>query len=48
MHTPLAYAWIPAETVEGDQAQIQYFGRLIPATVTADPLFDPKMGRLRG
>ena len=46
--TPLAYAWLPASTVEGDQVQIEYFGRRIDATVAADPLFDPKMERLRG
>lgn len=48
VRTPLAYAWLPAETVEGDQVQIQYFGQMIPATVAADPLFDPRMERLRG
>ena len=44
----MAYAWLPAATVEGDQVEIEYFGRRIPATVAADPLFDPKMERLRG
>ncbi|GAA1867469.1 FAD-dependent oxidoreductase [Paeniglutamicibacter psychrophenolicus] len=48
VRTPLAYAWLPASTVEGDQVEIEYFGRRIPATVAADPLFDPKMERLRG
>ncbi|MFF5793031.1 FAD-dependent oxidoreductase [Paeniglutamicibacter sp. NPDC012692] len=48
VRTPLAYAWLPAATVEGDQVEIEYFGRRIPATVAADPLFDPKMERLRG
>ncbi|WP_411731529.1 GcvT family protein [Paeniglutamicibacter sp.] len=48
VRTPLAYAWLPASTVEGDQVQIEYFGRRIDATVAADPLFDPKMERLRG
>lgn len=48
VRTPLAYAWLPSETVEGDRVEIEYFGRKIPATVAADPLFDPKMERLRG
>lgn len=48
VRTPLAYAWLPATTVEGDHVEIEYFGRKIPATVAADPLFDPKMERLRG
>lgn len=47
VRTPLAYAWLPAETVEGDNVQIQYFVRMIPATVAAGPLFEPKMERLR-
>ncbi len=48
VRTPLAYAWLPASMMEGDQVEIEYFGRRIPATVAADPLFDPKMERLRG
>jgi glycine cleavage system aminomethyltransferase T len=28
--------------------EIEYFGRRIPATVSAEPLFDPGMERLRG
>jgi hypothetical protein len=28
--------------------EIEYFGTRIPATVTADPLYDPEMKRLRG
>jgi glycine cleavage system aminomethyltransferase T len=28
--------------------EIEYFGRRIPATVTAEPLVDPEMKRLRG
>ncbi len=44
----IAYAWLPAEfAVPGQKAEIGYFDRRIPAIVTAEPLFDPKMTRLR-
>jgi dimethylglycine oxidase len=45
---PIAYAWLPAALAEGDGVEIEYFGRRIPATVTPEPLVDPKMERLRG
>ncbi|HEY8295681.1 MAG TPA: FAD-dependent oxidoreductase [Micrococcaceae bacterium] len=45
---PIAYAWLPAATAVGDAVDIEYFGRRIPATVTAEPLVDPGMERLRG
>lgn len=45
---PIAYAWLPAGVVEGDQVEIEYFGERLAATVTAEPLFDPGMERLRG
>jgi glycine cleavage system aminomethyltransferase T len=45
---PVAYAWLPAETSEGDTVEIEYFGRRVAATVTAEPLVDPGMERLRG
>jgi glycine cleavage system aminomethyltransferase T len=45
----IAYAWLPAElAVPGREVHIGYFDRLIPATVAEEPLFDPKMTRLRG
>ncbi|MBB3039217.1 GcvT family protein [Hoyosella altamirensis] len=45
----IAYAWLPAENATpGTEVEIGYFGRRIPAVVTAEPLFDPKMTRLRG
>jgi dimethylglycine oxidase len=28
--------------------EVEYFGKRIAATVTAEPLFDPGMERLRG
>ncbi len=45
---PIAYAWLPAAVGIGDSVEIEYFGKRIPATVTAEPLFDPGMERLRG
>jgi glycine cleavage system aminomethyltransferase T len=44
----IAYAWLPADlSVPGQQVEIGYFDRRLPATVAAEPLFDPKMTRLR-
>lgn len=45
---PIAYAWLPATTSEGDAVEIEYFGTRVAATVTAEPLVDPGMERLRG
>ncbi|MBT2512337.1 FAD-dependent oxidoreductase [Arthrobacter sp. ISL-30] len=45
---PIAYAWLPAGISEGDSVEIEYFGQRVAATVTAEPLFDPGMERLRG
>ncbi|KAI2633496.1 Dimethylglycine oxidase [Xylaria nigripes] len=44
---PIAYAWLPGAANEGDAVEIEYFGRRIKATVAAEPLFDPRMSRLR-
>jgi glycine cleavage system aminomethyltransferase T len=45
----IAYAWLPAELASpGTAVRIGYFGSLLPATVTPEPLFDPEMRRLRG
>ncbi|MFC4944456.1 GcvT family protein [Pseudonocardia sp. GCM10023141] len=47
--TGIAYAWLPAELAEpGQQVEIGWFDRRITATVAQEPLFDPKMTRLRG
>lgn len=43
---PVAYAWLPATVNEGQSVEIEYFGRRIKATVTAEPLYDPQMKRL--
>ena len=45
---PIAYAYLPADVTVGDSVEIEYFGRRVRATVTADPLYDPTMSRLRG
>lgn len=45
---PIAYAWLPAAVSEGDSVEVEYFGRRVAATVSAEPLFDPGMERLRG
>ena len=45
---PIAYAYLRSTVVEGDSVEIEYFGRRIPATVAAEPLYDPDMSRLRG
>lgn len=45
--TPIAYAWLPAEAVEGAQVRVQYFDRMVAATVAAEPLVDPEMHRIR-
>ncbi|MDO9378001.1 MAG: FAD-dependent oxidoreductase [Nocardioidaceae bacterium] len=45
----IAYAWVPAELSEpGTEVAVTYFDRDLPYTVTAEPLFDPTMTRLRG
>ncbi|WP_138759277.1 GcvT family protein [Modestobacter altitudinis] len=45
---PIAYAWLPASAGVGTAVEIEYFGRRIPATVSAEPLVDPEMARIRG
>ena len=42
----IAYAWLPATPV-GTAVEIEYFGRRLPATVSAEPLVDPAMSRIR-
>jgi len=45
----IAYAWLPLEVAEvGTELEIGYFDKRVRAVVTAEPLFDPKMTRLRG
>ncbi|UKY48393.1 GcvT family protein [Streptomyces inhibens] len=42
----VAYAWLPP-LATGTGVHIEYFGEKIPATVADEPLFDPKMTRIR-
>lgn len=45
---PIAYAWLPAAlATPGVRVHIGYLGAALPATVTAEPLFDPRHERLR-
>lgn len=44
----IAYAWLPPELAEtGTDVQIEYFGERLIATVANEPLFDPRMERMR-
>ncbi|WP_433795261.1 GcvT family protein [Actinoplanes sp. CA-252034] len=44
----VAYAWLPVGlSVPGTPVAVEYFGARLPATVAAEPLFDPKMERIR-
>jgi glycine cleavage system aminomethyltransferase T len=44
----IAYGYLPIELSEpGSKVEIEYFGERLPATVRAEPLFDPKMARLK-
>ncbi|GAA1790946.1 FAD-dependent oxidoreductase [Pseudarthrobacter sulfonivorans] len=45
---PIAYAYLPSTVSEGDAVEIEYFGKRVQATVSAEPLYDPEMTRLRG
>jgi glycine cleavage system aminomethyltransferase T/glycine/D-amino acid oxidase-like deaminating enzyme len=45
---PIAYAYLPSRIGESESVEIEYFGRRIAATVTAEPLVDPEMKRIRG
>ncbi|TNC25751.1 GcvT family protein [Amycolatopsis alkalitolerans] len=44
---PVVYAWLPASATVGTQVEIGYFDRRVRATVTAEPLVDPEMARIR-
>ncbi|KXT17435.1 hypothetical protein AC579_5728 [Pseudocercospora musae] len=35
---PIAYAWLPADLMEGTVVELEYFGRRFEAAVTADPV----------
>ncbi|MGB0388515.1 MAG: GcvT family protein [Ardenticatenaceae bacterium] len=44
----IAYAYLPAQhAAPGTQLQVEYFAQRIGATVSKEPLYDPKMTRLK-
>jgi glycine cleavage system aminomethyltransferase T/glycine/D-amino acid oxidase-like deaminating enzyme len=44
----IAYGYLPTEAaVEGTKVEVIYFGERLSATVAPDPLFDPKMTRMK-
>lgn len=44
----IAYAWLPATVaVPGTPVEVEYFGQRLSARVSEEPLFDPKMDRIR-
>ncbi|MGP4017613.1 GcvT family protein [Saccharopolyspora sp. 5N708] len=44
----IAYAWLPAHAAApGTRVAVEYFAERLPATVAAEPLFDPEMARIR-
>lgn len=43
----VAYAWLPAGLATGTGVHVEYFGEKVPATVADEPLFDPRMARIR-
>jgi len=44
----IAYAWLPAAAAEpGTPVEVEYFGRRLAACVSAEPLVDPQMARIR-
>ena len=44
----IAYGYLPIERSEvGTKVQIEYFGELLDATVSREPLYDPEMVKLK-
>jgi 4-methylaminobutanoate oxidase (formaldehyde-forming) len=44
----IAYAYLPSEqAAPGTHAEVQVFGRWVPATVAREPLYDPSGERIR-
>ena len=45
----IAYGYLPVEaSAPGSRLEIEYLGKRHPVTVTAEPLYDPEMERLKG
>ncbi|MER5624450.1 glycine cleavage T C-terminal barrel domain-containing protein [Streptosporangium sp. NPDC002544] len=46
--TAIAYAWLPpAPAVASQRLEIEYFGERLAAVVAEEPLYDPRLKRLR-
>jgi glycine cleavage system aminomethyltransferase T len=44
----IAYAYLPVElAVPGTRSEVEVFGERVPATVSEEPLWDPKGERIR-
>jgi 4-methylaminobutanoate oxidase (formaldehyde-forming) len=43
----IAYAHLPASVEVGDRVEVGVFGRWVGAEVAREPLYDPKMERVR-
>ena len=44
----IMYGYLPIEQAQvGNQLEIEYFGERYSATVVAEPLYDPKMEKLK-
>jgi dimethylglycine oxidase len=45
----ITYGYLPIDlAAEGTRLEIEYLGERLPATVSAEPMWDPKGERLRG
>jgi len=42
---PIAFAYLPSTVVDGDEVEIEYFGRRIQAMVTSEPVYKPQKTR---
>jgi 4-methylaminobutanoate oxidase (formaldehyde-forming) len=43
----IAYAYVPATCKPADRVEVEVFGRWVPASVAAEPLYDPTGARIR-
>ena len=45
----IVYGYLPiAQSTPGTALEVEYFGKRLKATVRVEPLFDPKLERLKG
>ena len=48
VESSIAYAYLPVDRAEpGTRVEVDIFGEWVGATVTADPLYDPRSERVR-